>query len=194
MRKKDRDLLWMFTLRIGMYTGKENQDTISAFLLGYEIGRGNNCHFIKKLSASIEKELKIKNNSTGWVGQIENAAHQLETEWVTIFKRHSLKVLTNEFDETTKKTFQDSLRKRINGKLTGMVYSFDKHWIADWFGLTDLSASWFKEIWSREEFALIEEIEIELTSLGKISTIVKGIQPTEKLKNICMELLQKLEQ
>jgi hypothetical protein len=74
MTKKDLNLLWMFTLRIGMYTGKENSDTIASFLHGYEIGRDNECNFIEKLSELIAKEHKIDSRATGWIGQIEKLA------------------------------------------------------------------------------------------------------------------------
>lgn len=54
MHEKDLNILWHFTLRIGMYTGKENRDTVLSFIHGYEIGRQNECNFIEKLVKSIE--------------------------------------------------------------------------------------------------------------------------------------------
>ena len=60
----------MFTLRIGMYTGKENRDIVSAFIHGYEIGRNNECDFIDRIKTSIREEYKIESRSTGWIGQI----------------------------------------------------------------------------------------------------------------------------
>lgn len=192
MQKKDLKLLWMFTLRIGMYTGKENKDTVLSFLHGYEIGRNNECHFIEKLSQSIEEEYQLESRATGWIGQIERLAEQLEMDWITIFKKQSLKVLTKAFDETEKIEFSNSIRKRINGKMSGIKHHFQRNWITDWFGIVDLTANWFKEIWSERELELMTEIEEELISFGKIRALKKDIEPTERLKTICRHLYEKV--
>jgi hypothetical protein len=80
MQEKDIKLLWMFTLRIAMYTGKENKDAISAFIQGYEIGRDNRCDFIEKLIESIEEEYRIESRATGWIGQIGCLADKQKTD------------------------------------------------------------------------------------------------------------------
>lgn len=193
MKEKDLKLLSSFILRTGMYTVKENKDTISAFIHGYEIGRDNNCNFIESLVESIEKEYKVESKATGWVGQIEMLAEKFETDWVAIFKKESLKIIVGEFNESSKEEFIESIKKRINGKVGGVRYHFRKDWITDWFGIVDLTANWFREIWSDKELKLLTGIENELKNFGNVQSIKEGIKPTEKLQNICSELYVQMD-
>ena len=182
----------MFTLRIGMYTGKENRDTVTSFLHGYEIGRNNECNFIEQLMKSIEEEYEIKSRATGWTGQIEMVAEKLEMDWITIFKKQSLKLLTSKFTEPIKEEFASSIKSRINGKMLGIENHFRRDWITDWFGIVDLQSDWFIELWSDEELKLMKNIEEELLLLGKIREVQKTIKPTNKLKNLCAKMSEEM--
>ena len=193
MQQEDLKLLFSFTLRIGMFTGKENKDTVISFLNGYEIGRQNECKFTQKLSDSIKKEFRINTRATGWNGQIENTAQKLETDWITVFKRQSLKVLTEEFSDLIDDDLIDSFKKRMIGKVGGVNYHFRKDWIIDWFGIVDLSADWFRKIWSIRELELISNIEEELKAFGKVNELNEQINPTDILKNICSQLLNEMK-
>lgn len=192
MQEKDLKLLWMFTLRIGMYTGKENKDTVSSFLHGYEIGRNNECNFIEQIMKSIEEEYEIKSRATGWIGQIEMVAEKLEMDWIIIFKKQSLKFLTSKFTEPIKIEFGISIKSRINGKMLGVENHFRRDWITDWFGIVDLKSDWFKELWSSKELKLMKKIEEELLSLGKVREIQKQIKPTNKLRNLCAKMYEEM--
>jgi hypothetical protein len=182
----------MFTLRIGMYTGKENKDTVSSFLHGYEIGRNNECNFIEQIMKSIEEEYEIKSRATGWIGQIEMVAEKLEMDWIIIFKKQSLKFLTSKFTEPIKIEFGISIKSRINGKMLGVENHFRRDWITDWFGIVDLKSDWFKELWSSKELKLMKKIEEELLSLGKVREIQKQIKPTNKLRNLCAKMYEEM--
>lgn len=188
MEEKDVKLLWMFTLRIGMYTGTENKDTVLSFIHGYEIGRENKCDFVGRIIQSIENEYKIKSGATGWSGQIERLAEELETDWITIFKMQSIKILAKEFYDSSKTELTDLLKRRINGKMNGITIFFHRNWIRDWFGIINKEANWFKEMWSATELKLINEIETELKAYGKVKLINKEIEPTKKLIEYCSEL------
>ena len=192
MKEKDINTLWMFTLRIGMYTGEENRDTISSFLCGYEIGRDDECLFIEKISESIEEEYKIDCRATGWIGQVEKLAEILETDWVTVFKKQSLKILTDKFTESITIEFTNSIKKRINGKMSGVKNHFRRDWITDWFGIVDLEADWFNKIWTKNELRLLKEIEEELKSFGKVREIKIQIEATEKLINLCEKMYEEM--
>lgn len=194
MQEKDLTLLWMFTLRIGMYTGIENKDTVSVFLHGYEIGRNQECNFIEQIVKSIKLEYDIEKRATGWIGQIERLAAVEEADWITIFKRQSLKILNAKFSKEIQQEFTESLKKRINGKMLGVNDYFRKDWITDWYGIIQLEENWFKEIWSNEELKLMKEIESELKSLGKVNRIENNISPSQKLKDICAKLYNKMNQ
>lgn len=193
MRKQDLTLLWNLTLRIEMFVGIPNEGTITAFLSGYEAGTDNQCKFMERLSHSIETEYKIKSSNTWWIGQLEELAGQIGIEWLTAFKRQSLKVLVAECDDTTNAEFINLLKMKIMGKIAGIEYHFRKDWIVDWFGICDLSASWFKEIWTEKELNIMASIEEELKTYGRLSELPEKIQPTEKLKVSCKELLNKMQ-
>ena len=183
----------MFTLRIGMYTGIENKNTVSSFLHGYEIGRENECKFIEELIKSIEGEYRIESRATNWIGQIERLAEKLETDWITIFKRQSLKILTNKFSDPIRQEFAISIKKRINGKMLGVKNHFRRDWITDWFGITDLKAKWFKDLWLDEELKLLNEIEEEIKmTYGKVRAIETSVKPTKKLINLCVRMHDKM--
>ncbi len=182
----------MFTLRIEMYTGKENKNTVSSFLHGYECGRDNECNFIEELVESIKEEYEIESRATGWIGLIERLADKLETDWITIFKSQSLKILTVRFTEPIKKEFEKSIKKRINGKMLGVENYFRRDWITDWFGIVDLKAGWFNKMWSMKELSLMNEIEKELKSFGKVREIKKQIEPTDRLKKLCAKMYEEM--
>ena len=182
----------MFTLRIGMYTGKENKDTITSFINGYEVGRDGKCKFIKQMIKSIEEEYKIESQATGWIGQIEILSKKLETDWITIFKKQSLKILTKKFTKPIKKEFAISIKKRINGKMLGVKNHFRRDWIADWFGITDLKATWFRELWSKKELILMSKIEEEIKTYGNLQKVKTSIKPTDKLINLCVRMYEEM--
>jgi hypothetical protein len=194
MREKDINLLWMFTLRIAMYTGKENSDTIAAFLHGYESGTDLSCKFIHELTKSIETEYKIESRATGWIGQIDRLAEKQKTDWVTVFKKQSLKILTERFTESNKSNFTDSYKKRITSKLSAIESNyFKRDWVLDWVGIVDVNAAWFKEMWTAKELYLFEMIEDELKLFGFPIDIKTDLVATEKLKTRAKKLLKQIE-
>lgn len=192
MKEEDLKLLWMFTLRIGMYTGKENQDTIAAFLWGYQIGRKDQCNFIERLSESINTTYKIEKRAMGWIQQIEALAEKLETDWITIFKKQSLGILAPQLTEKIKLECTDSLKSRINGKMSGAKNHFRRDWITDWFGIVALETNWFRELWTEKELEVITKIEKELKHYGKVRKIKPAVQPTNKLIDLCANLYREM--
>lgn len=185
---KDLKLLWMFTLRTGMYTGVENQYTISSFLHGYEAGREGECDFTGRLSISILEDYKIEGKATGWPGQIHLVAEQLNTEWTVVFKQQSLKIISSELPNLNLQEFQESLRKRIHGMASGLNYQFGKGWVIEWFGIVNLSTEWFKKIWTGIEFEIIEEIESELKTSGNYKNLNGKIPLSDELRRLCDKL------
>lgn len=187
MQERDLGLLWKFTLRIGMFTGKANRDTISAFLTGYEIGRANECEFTQALLQLIEEEYGIEGLALGWRGQIDQLATKMEIDWVAAFKRQSFKLLMRELDASSKKELANALRRRIEGKLTSANQRMRKDWIADWFGIVDLQAKWFTAIFLAEEVKLMSEVEEELRRID-IQLLEPVFESSEKLQDACARL------
>lgn len=193
MEKQDLELLWNFTLRIPMFIVVVNRDTVSSFIQGYEIGRNNECNFIEKISDSINDEYKIEKSSSVWSVHIDRLAEKIGADWVTTFKKQSFKILTKEFDKKMQNEFSDSIRKRINSKINCVGNYIHKFWMTDWFGIVDLEANWFQEIWSEKELKLITALDKELKTFGKIKDIETGTKKTTgKLKSICTELYEEM--
>lgn len=190
MENKDIELLWMFTLRIEMYTGKENAETISSFLNGYEIGRNNECQFISELMDAIEQEFDISPKATGWVGQIERVAEKENSDWVTIFKAQSLKLLAKSMNYSIKENLLESIKRRVIGKTSGAKNHFRKDWITDWFGIIHLDENWFNACWTSREIELMQKIERELNTYGAIAYLDNSPQPSSNVLLLCNELYE----
>lgn len=189
MKNLDIELLWMFTLRIEMYTLKENSDTISSFLHGYEIGRNDECTITALLSSSIHEEYGIPHSADGWVGQIQRAADKLHSDWVTIYKIQSLKLLAKAQNFELKEDLSNSLKRRIKGKASGVHLHFRRAWITDWFGIVNLNSNWFDSLWTTEALEIMTEIEAELHVYGHLNELKENIQPTRNLAVLCERLL-----
>lgn len=190
MAEKDIKILWFFTLRIAMYTGKEDKYAISSFIHGYEIGRSGECNFSEQLTKFIEKTYRTKSRALGWIDLIERAAEKMDSEWITVFKKESIKLLTSKHNAQSNVELTDSIKRRINSKINGIENHFNRNWITDWFGIVDLRADWFIQLWSEKELRVIIAIENELNSYGKVRFIKTNLKPTANLKNLCKSLLR----
>ena len=77
------------------------------------------------------------------------------------------------------------------GKASGLIYHFRKRWLDDWFGLVDLNAEWFKEIWTDKELHVIKEITDELKSV-KYEDSDGQVSLSENMKRLCKELNEEM--
>lgn len=188
MRKKDLDLLLMFTLKTAMYTGKQNEGRISSFIHGYELGRDGEYRFIEKLSDSIKLEYNIDVHATGWVGQLGQLAEKQNSDWVIQFKKESLKLLAAEFRKLKSTEYGDFIRKRVFEKTAGIKNWFCRDWISDWFGIVDLSAPWFRDLWSEKELELLHKIEEELNQCSNPALISDKMDASKELLLLCKNL------
>lgn len=171
IEEKDQRLLWMFTLRTGMYTLDESRESIVAFIKGYETGRGDECNFISALSESMSNQHKIKPGAAGWIGQIHVLAEKLNLDWVTVFKQQTLMLLVSVLDKPSFIEFSESLRRRVAAKVDGIEHHFNRGWIIDWNGIIDLESSWQKNVWTENERQLMYSMDKELRRFGKISQL-----------------------
>jgi len=191
MQKDDLKLLWLFTFRIGMYTGKTNRDTVMSFLYGYETGRHGLCKFTEKLSTSIYEEFGVEKLATGLLGQIIVTAEKLDSNWIAIFKQQSLKTLLEEFPTPIEKRAINFFKSKVIGIANYKEKSIREHRIRDWLDFIALSSDWFKKMWTEKELKIITEIEKELKLFGQIETL--ELSPTAKLNNSFDELLKETE-
>jgi len=93
MQEKDKKQLLLFVERMGMYIIGINKGTITAFIHGYETGRQNQCKFTQQLSSIVAQKHHIERTANGWIGQIERLTEKLNSDWVTVFKQESIKIL-----------------------------------------------------------------------------------------------------
>lgn len=190
MRIKDTNLLWSFILRTAMYIGIESRERIESFLIGYEIGTDEKCSFTSELSDFLHARYRITKGALGWPNQLERLAQQQDSDWKLVFTREGLTLLTSKFDKETRRNFEESFRKRITGKLLGIEQHFNDDWINDWYELCNLSADWFKQIWTEKEFQKIGQIEKEVNNYSRNSEDPMSIF---YLKEACKALLKELK-
>lgn len=117
MRDIDLENLTRFVTRMGMYIGKETEDSIISFIHGYEIGSGEKCQFTKILDKYLENEYQIPRMSTGWPGKIRELTTRNNKSWVSNFRKVTLEVLGPGVSEGFKEEYNrlcESYQKRID--------------------------------------------------------------------------------
>ncbi len=188
MREKDLNVLLMFTLRTAMYTSKVSEGRISSFLHGYELGSDGECRFIEAVSNSVKLAYNIDVHATGWIGQLGQLAEKQKMDWISTFKKQSLKLLVAEFEKQESTEYRTHIKRVILGRVKGIENWLGRDWISDWFGFVDLSATWFRDLWSEQELLLIYKIEEELTLYGNPTSFSDKIEPSADLLLLCEKL------
>ena len=192
MKAEDLRFQWLFTLRTAMYTMKEEKYAIAAFLHGYDFGRSDGWDFFARLSDSIAKDYKVQCRATGWFGQIEMLAEKLDSDWVSVFKQQTIKLTLSELEGPSRQEFFESLTNGIAARLSSVDRSFRREFVVNWYGLVGLQEDWFLELWAEKELTLLRQIDQEITTYGSVRSLKEDIEPTDKLKALCKELLQEM--
>jgi hypothetical protein len=91
MRETDINILMYFITRTGMYVGKESKETITSFIIGYEVGANGNVRISEHISQLLSSEFNIEMQADGWLGQIERFADKNKKTWTSSFKEIVLK-------------------------------------------------------------------------------------------------------
>lgn len=158
MTKKEKEILLSFCTRTRMYVHPLDQYTIVSFITGYEIGTNFKSDFIPLLKAYIAKRYRIECRATGWPGQIDRLSEKLSLTWVITYKKILLEVL---FNEKLSNKQQQILTSRIEN-LIERIDKIDDYWREDWVSLCALKSTWFKQLWSTNEFNIIKTIDAEI--------------------------------
>jgi len=172
MNKRDVETLLYFITRSEMYVFKDEKEYIIAFVHGYLAGSVK-CSFLVELSDLLENEFKCERRALGWGGQITEYGKKNDLTWEASFKKIGLKVLSRHFHDASKNKYEKFIKLIIQSKISQIepiYYSiqdytlnrFGKKWIQKWYGLVDLDAEWFREIWSKKELKLISKINKQI--------------------------------
>jgi hypothetical protein len=188
MRETDINILMYFITRTGMYVGKESKETITSFIIGYEVGANGNVRISEHISQLLSSEFNIEMQADGWLGQIERFADKNKKTWTSSFKEIVLKYFYRTQNFQIDSEFKKALKTRIESKIDQLnldwVASGFENWINEWVGLVDLKEKNFKVIWSESEFEIIKAIDIEINEIRKSENQLtkKLIELREKYK------------
>ena len=162
MTKKDKLFFANFIIWTPLYAWPVNENTITSFVWGYEIGRGKKCGFIDLMCSRLSKKLKVKENALGWSDLITKHAQKNSLSWVVAFKKESIETLASEeaggMDKDLKKIFKRRVLYLISNIGEDANYCFNQDWIDHWSIFCSSKNDWFKEFWTEEEYKAIKMI------------------------------------
>ena len=162
MTKKDKLLIANFIIWTPLYAWPVNENTITSFVWGYEIGRGKKCGFIDLMCTHLSKKLKVKQNTLGWSDLIKKFAQKNSLSWVAAFKQESIELLASEdagcLDKDLKRIFKKRVLYLISNIGGHTNYCFNQDWIDHWCIFCSSKSDWFKELWTDEEYKAIKTI------------------------------------
>jgi hypothetical protein len=184
MTKADRELLLLLIVRPGMYVNPVEASTITSFITGYEVGIGNKSRFTKLVSDLISDKYKVSYSNDGWPGQIKLLARKRHTTWVIIFKKITLEVIVNAEGGSLTTKQQEAVKRKITTGIIDQAVPTGgpcfENWVEEWPALCDVKSSWFKQLWSRQEWVIIKAID-KLVQTNSIFEVEDQRQPSAML-------------
>ncbi|MCU0355770.1 MAG: hypothetical protein MUD08_18860, partial [Cytophagales bacterium] len=149
-----------------------------------EQGRNHECLFTRKLKDYLSENLPIACGADGWPGSLERYAHKKEISWETVFKQVSLEVLAlGENDFEAKKY----LRQRIEALLSRVQENgdpwYNKCWTDDWESLCSSKNQWFRGMWTKKEYKVIQSIG-KLIKKDQVFEDWRSFRPTKTLLDL----------
>lgn len=168
MTREDKIFFIDFITRTGMYIKPIDLDTISNFMFGYEIGRKNECSFLKLCEVLLQEKYKIKYPSDRWTGQIIKLSKKCSLSHVVTFKRVALETIADEreggFNEEMQQTLKGRIKHLINNIQRAGDTWYNETWIDAWLSLVSLKSAWFTLLWTKKELFIIRKINNEILS------------------------------
>ena len=169
MREIDLNTLMHFITRTGMYIGKVTDNSIISFIHGYEIGTEGKCNLTDSISELLSSQYSIKKMATGWPGQIREYGIKNKLNWVTSFRKITLKYFYQTQDFNADSEFKNFLKSRIESKIGQLnlewVASNFQDWCDDWKGFVDLKEDNFRIIWTEKELKVISDLDNEIDKI-----------------------------
>jgi hypothetical protein len=156
--------LLRFITRTGMYISPISRDTIISFIHGLEVGSFNR-EFSEGFRQYLADKHQIRTGSTGWEGQLDQLVEKRRGNWRITFNRCVLDFIISVSPNDLKEEVC-SLRSRIQ-TLTGRILTdekFPEHNEQEWLSLYCSESTWFKELWSKDEWEILLSVFEKLES------------------------------
>jgi hypothetical protein len=163
MTAEDKELLLNFVTSIGMFIQPVTAESTINFIHGYEAGTRNKCAFTQQLRQLLTDTYQLSYSNDGWAGQIKRLATQPAASWLTVFRSLTLEVIVlTEGDCLTAQQqaiLQPRIRVLIDRLSAASPTKLDAYWLADWRALCPVSRSWFKQLWTKQEWHMITHLD-----------------------------------
>ncbi|RZJ94951.1 MAG: hypothetical protein EOO60_01805 [Hymenobacter sp.] len=163
MTTEDKELLLNFVTLIGMHIQPVTAENAINFIRGYEAGTRNTCAFTQQLQQLLTDTYQLSYSNDGWPGQIRRLAKRRTASWLTVFRNLTLEliVLTEGGKLTVQQQaiLQPQIRVLIDRLRTTPATQLDAYWGADWLALCPGRRSWFKQLWTKQEWRIITHLD-----------------------------------
>ncbi|MDJ1467711.1 hypothetical protein [Xanthocytophaga flava] len=190
MTDQDKLLLVRFITRMGMYIPERNKSNIISFVYGYEIGRNGECSFTKLLIEHMENKYSIPHSSASWIGQIHFYAEKKKSSWESTFRQISLEIIGSEENGGLNQEMQDTIKTWIHS-LIGRIEAqgnpwFNQWWVDEWKTVVMTKKNWFKNMWTPQEFKIIQAITKEVSNNNVFMIVPKEplLSLSEKFRHL----------
>lgn len=168
MTKNDKLFLLHFITRTAMYVYPADLPNIESFVMGYEIGRKNKCHFYNSLKELLKTKYKMPYSNDGQRGQITRLSEKQSLSPVITFKRVALDIIGSDAPVG----FDSKMQVFLRTKIVKIINEFDKvghpfpwsnsRWKDDWLSFTVINSEWFKLLWTKKQWSIIKAINNEV--------------------------------
>ena len=173
-----------FITRTGMYVSTVDENNVTSFIAGLEIG-SNNHDLTNLLRKHLEETLKVNYSSDGWPGQIKRYSDKIFIPWTSAFKQVCLEVIANDGG------LDDEMQKLIRSRILGLIDRvqedgdpwFNRSWIEEWNSLFDTKSSWLQKLWTDDEYKTLCGIDMEVKN-NKVFKDWKPFRPTKLLSDL----------
>jgi len=184
MTKDDKILLLHFVTRTGMYIYPVDIYNIQSFITGYEAGRKNKCHFYKLCKDLLSTKYKIHYLSNGLLGQIQKLSEKQLTTDIIIFKKIAIEAIASDgLGVEAEKVLKSRIIDLIN-KIEKAGHSwYNETWKDDWLSLVSINNQWFRQLWNKNELAIIKSMDKEVLA-GNIFNKRQSKIPSDNLLNL----------
>lgn len=164
MEQEDQKHLIQFVLFTPMFIHPVTPECVVSFINGFELGKSSKDFSIKLIDHLVSKYETTYSND-GWPGQVERLSIKQSFSWIKTFKRVAAEVLlkSNEISalDDSKLEFKRALlnlSKEIN---EGNSAHLERK-LQDWEIFYFKGTSWFEDLWTENERAILSETEAYL--------------------------------
>lgn len=188
MTKKDKISLLHFVTRTGMFITSVDQDTITSFVHGYQLG-SRKSDFIQQIEQHLLTKHKIHPDNLGWPGQVRRLSEKLFLSWAVTFKKITLEIIADEQFGGLDKTMRGVLKIKIVTLIeriapNGDPWFTERNWVDEWKALCPTRSPWFKTLWTDDEWPIVKAIDRQVRTYQIFDPEKKSRPPHPALLNL----------